>query len=76
MDTIIKYLLARADNLTAWIGFIGFFLELLLHAGHESIVMLVLFALLIILPETNFREMFSKWTTEVRDIEKKQHDNK
>jgi hypothetical protein len=61
------YLLSRADSTSAWIGFVGFVLEILLHMGNVSTIMLVLFAALIVLPETKVREVFADWTKKIKD---------
>jgi hypothetical protein len=63
-----NYLLGRAESLTAWIGFIGFILEIVLHLGNASTLMLVLFVVLIVMPETKFRDLFADWTKKVRDL--------
>lgn len=62
MQKIKDYLLAQADKLTAWIGFIGIIL-LFLHL-HSFLVLL--FLALIALPQDSFSGIFSKWTTQLR----------
>ncbi len=64
-----KYLLGRAESLTSWIGFIGFILEIFLHIGNVSTLMLVLFVLLIVLPEAKFSEIFQGWTKKIKDFD-------
>lgn len=66
---IKKYLLGRAESLTAWIGFIGFILEIVLHLGNVSTLMLVLFVVLVVLPEAKFRELFAEWTTKIKSAD-------
>lgn len=67
MEKIKKYLLAQADKMTAWIGFIG---VLLLLAGMHSLL-IVLFVALIALPESQFSEIFKAWTKKIKDIDGK-----
>lgn len=62
-----NYLLSRAESLTAWIGIIGLVLEVVLHMGHTSTIMVILFILLIVLPEANFRTLFADWTKSIKD---------
>jgi len=62
------YLLNRAESTAAWIGFVGMILEFVLHLGNVSTLMLVLFALLIILPEATIKSWFEGWTTKIKDI--------
>lgn len=64
---IKKYLLGRADSITAWVGFLGFVLEIVLHLGNVSTIMLILFLLLIVLPEANFRDLFKSWSKNIKD---------
>lgn len=64
-----KYLLGRAESATAWIGFIGFILELVLHLGNASTIMLVLFTILLIAPEATIREQFAKWTKSIKETD-------
>lgn len=64
---IKKYLLGRAESTTAWIGFIGFILEIVLHMGAVSTLMLVLFVALIVLPEGKFKALFSDWTQKIKN---------
>jgi hypothetical protein len=66
---IKKYLLGRAESVTAWIGFLGFILEIFLHLGSVSTLMLVLFAVLVILPETKVRDVFADWTKKIKSID-------
>lgn len=64
-----NYLLGRAESLPAWIGCIGFILEIVLHMGSISTLMLVLFAALVVAPEEKFRTMFAEWTKKLRDAD-------
>lgn len=64
---IKTYLIGRAESLTAWIGFIGFILEIVLHLGTASTIMLLLFAALVVLPEARFQELFRDWTKRLKD---------
>lgn len=61
-----KYLLGRAESTTAWIGFIGLILEVFLHLGNTSTIMLVLFAILLVAPEDAIKEQFAKWTKNIK----------
>lgn len=70
LEKIKKYLLAQADRTIAWIGALGFILEILLHS-QPSGIMLALFAALIAVPDTHFSEIFTGWTKKLRD-----HDSK
>jgi len=65
-DKAVDYLLGQADKVTAWIGVI----ILLLALGGFYTLLLVLSVALIVLPETNFSEMFKKWTQYLRDKNK------
>jgi hypothetical protein len=65
-----NYLLGRAGSVTAWIGVIGFVLELGLHIGHTSLIMLFLYGLLVGLPEEQIRAVFADWTKKIKDIDK------
>lgn len=66
-----KYLLGRMESLSAWIGMVGIILEIVLHLGHTSLVMLLLFVALIVIPEASIRELFKEWTTKVKDFDSK-----
>lgn len=65
MDKVKNYLLGQADKMTAWIGFIGL---CLIFLGLHS-VLVFLFILLIILPDTTFSEIFKVWTKKLRDLD-------
>lgn len=65
---IKSYLLNRAESTTAWIGFVGIILEFVLHLGNVSTLMLVLFVLLIVLPEATIKSWFAGWTTKIKDV--------
>lgn len=65
MNKIKTYLLSRSGSLSAWIGVCGFILEIFLHLGNVSTLMLVLFAVLVIVPEEKVREFFKKLTDEI-----------
>lgn len=65
MDKVKSYLLGQADKMTAWIGFIGL---CLIFLGLHS-VLIFLFVLLIVLPETQFSEIFKGWTKKLRDLD-------
>jgi len=67
MQRFIDYLIAQLDKATAWIGVLG----LILYYLNLHTALILLFILLVILPESQFSEMFKKWTSEIRDIEKK-----
>ena len=67
MESIINYLTAQLDKMTAWIGLIGLVLTFLGFHG----ALTTLFLLLIVLPESQFSEMFKKWTKGIRDAEQK-----
>lgn len=66
---IKKYLLGRAESLAAWIGFLGVILEIILHMGNVSTLMLVLFVALIIMPEVKFKDLFNGWTKRIKDLD-------
>lgn len=66
-DKFTDYLLARADNVTAWIGVIG----LVLFFLHLWSLLFVLFILLIVLPEGKFSGVFKGWTTDLRNLDQK-----
>lgn len=66
MDQVKDYLLGQADKMTAWIGFIGL---VLLFLGFTSILAL-LFVALVVLPETQFSQVFKGWTQTLRDLDK------
>jgi hypothetical protein len=70
MEPLRRYLLNRASSGFAWIGVIGFMLEILLHIGHHSTVMLLLFAALIVLPEAVIRDQFAKWNDQLKELDK------
>lgn len=65
---IKNYLLSRAESTTAWIGFVGAVLEVMLHLGNVSTLTLVLFVMLIVLPEATIKTWFAGWTTKIKDI--------
>ncbi len=65
MDKIKDYLLGQADKMTAWIGFLG--LALYFVGLHSALVFL--FLLLIVLPESQFSEIFRGWTKKLRDMD-------
>lgn len=69
MKTIKNYLLGRTVSAPAWIGFIGIILELLLHLGNISSLMLVFFVLLIALPEAKLTGLFGEWTKKIKDAQ-------
>lgn len=63
---ILKYCINQLDKIQAWIGVIG--IVLLLLGAHS--ILFFLFILLIVLPEQSLKEMFSKWTAGLREVEK------
>ncbi|MFO0958224.1 MAG: hypothetical protein U0800_12495 [Isosphaeraceae bacterium] len=67
MDKLKDYLLGQLDKLTAWIGLIG----LALHFLGFNNLLVFLFVALIILPESQFSDVFKKWTKDIRDADKK-----
>ena len=66
MKTVINYLVSRMISLPAWIGVIGFILEIVLHVGNFSTLMLVLFTILVVAPEDKVRELFDNWAQKVK----------
>ncbi len=66
MENVIKYLLGRLDDLSAWIGIIGLILSAI--GFHGALTML--FVLLVIVPQTQFSTFFSDWTKKIRDLGK------
>ena len=63
---IVKFVLSRLDNTTAWVGIIGFTLLLL----HMTSALMLLFVALFFVPETNLTDIFKKATSGLRNIEK------
>lgn len=61
-----KYLLSRATSLPAWIGALLFVLEIVLHMGNVSTLMLVLAALLVVLPEEAIQRRRKEWEEQLR----------
>ncbi len=64
MDKLVKYVISRLDDTTAWIGLIG--LTLLLLNLHSALI--GLFILLFFLPSGNFSDLFKTWTKGVRSV--------
>lgn len=62
------YLVDRATSTTAWVGFLGFFLEILLHLGGVSVIMLCLYVALVIAPEAYFKELFAGWAKKLDEL--------
>jgi len=69
IKSIASWLVGRLDELTTWIGLFGFILEPVLHRD-PSTLMLVLFAMLVFIPDAQFSSIFTKWTAFVRDKHK------
>lgn len=65
---IKKYLVSRATSMLAWVGAIGLVLEILLHLGNVSTLMLVFFVALIVAPESWFHERFRAWSKELEKL--------
>lgn len=65
MRDVFTWLLARADNTNAWIGFIGIILML---CGFHF-VLLLLFILLLVSPEAKVSNLFKGWTNALRDYD-------
>lgn len=63
-----KYLISRATSMLAWVGAIGFVLELLLHLGDISVLMLVFFSALIVVPEEWFHAKFKSWAEKLESM--------
>lgn len=66
MEKLEAYLLSRTESTSAWIGFIGLILEIVLHLGNVSTIMVVLFVLLIVLPENTIKSVFASLTAKVK----------
>lgn len=67
MDKLKTYLLGQLDKMTAWIGLIG----LALHFFGFNSLLVFLFVGLIVLPESQFSDVFKKWTNDIREADKK-----
>lgn len=63
MEKALNYLLAQADKVTAWIGFIGIALLLL----NLTSFLALLFLALIILPQDSFSKTFAQWASNLRE---------
>ncbi len=63
-----KYLVARATSMLAWVGAIGIVLEVILHMGHVSTLMLVFFGALFFAPESYFHGVFRKWARKLEQL--------
>ncbi len=61
---IIDYILSRLNSTTAWLGIIG----LVLYAFGMHTTLIVLFASMFFLSESNFSEIFKGWTAWLRSI--------
>jgi len=62
----MEFIKSKLDSPNAWIGAIGLILFFLgLHT-----FLFVLFILLIVLPEANFSDWFSKGAAKIRDLDK------
>lgn len=68
MEKLKALFLSRADELTTWVGVIGFPLELVLHRD-PSTLMLCMFAALVFLPDAQFSTMFAGWKKTIQDLE-------
>ena len=68
MNRIKQYLIGRVTDVTAWIGLLGFVLEIILHLGNVSMIMLILFVVLIIKPESEWRKMADEMNDVVRKL--------
>lgn len=68
MDKLKTYLKSRMESLTAWIGFLGIPGELLLHRD-PSTLMFVLFVVLIVAPESFFRDLFKSWSNQINTLD-------
>lgn len=63
-----KYLVSRATSMLAWVGAIGIALEVLLHLGHISTLMLIFFGALFVAPEAYFHGVFQKWARKLEQL--------
>jgi len=63
-----KYLITRATSMLAWVGAIGIVLEILLHLGSISVLMLVFFVALIAAPEQWFHNLFKGWAKKLDEL--------
>lgn len=67
MEKFLDYLINQLEKVTAWIGVVGFILWILgLHS-----FLVVLFILLIVLPEAHFRDTFAGWNKKIKEETKK-----
>jgi hypothetical protein len=66
MEKLKAYLLSRTESTAAWIGFVGILMEIVLHMGNISVLMIVLFVLLIVLPEKTIKDWFAGWSSKVK----------
>jgi len=67
MEQVKNYLLGQADKMTAWIGLIGLALLFLRFTS----ILALLFVALVVLPETQFGQVFKVWTVELRGLDTK-----
>lgn len=63
-----KFLVGRATSMLAWVGAIGFVLEIVLHLGNVSTLMLVFFGALFFAPESYFHGLFQKWARKLESL--------
>lgn len=58
-----RVIIGRMDELTTWIGVLGFCLEPILPSSW----MMFLFVALIFLPDGKFSDIFGEWTKKIRE---------
>lgn len=63
-----KFLVGRATSMLAWVGAIGIILEIALHLGNVSTLMLVFFGALFFAPETYFHNLFKGWARKLEQL--------
>jgi len=67
MNILKTYLLGRTTSYPAWIGFIVLCMELVLHLGNTSTLMIVFALLLIVTPQERIEQQFRDWTKKLTD---------
>lgn len=67
LNNILKYFLNRTDEVSFWIGSIGFLGEALLHIGHVSTLMLIFFLLVTFASDAQLASIAKIWGKSARD---------
>lgn len=63
------YIKDRLTSVPAWIGALCFVLEIVLHMGNTSLLLLLLYAALVVLPEAKIRGYIERGAENLRHFD-------